>query len=100
MTGGKSSRSRTSIRLVSTRPAVRNAQGWNMVVPGTRIRYGATNDNETEQRYTRDRTTVAAAKARVTGGVEATYWTGEDRMVIMAPAIVNQTGSEGTSSYV
>ena len=44
--------------------------------------------------------TVATAKARVTGGVEATYWTGEDRMVIMAPVIVDQTESEWTRSWV
>ena len=35
-------------------------------------------------------------KARVTGGVEATYWTGEDRMDIMVLVIVDQTESEGT----
>jgi len=44
--------------------------------------------------------TVAAVKARVTGGVETTYWTGEDKMVIMAPVIVDQTESEETSGYV
>lgn len=33
-------------------------------------------------------------KARVTGGVEATYWTGEDRTDIMAPVIVDRAESE------